>query len=188
MPRGHRLGKTPSAGHEPRRNRAARSFSRNAGEGGPFVRKGRMRARQKEAPIVPPSPAAPSSDPTTSGHLLPSGTGEGRASWFYRRADPQAGDGGPIHGGNGRPEPIRIFRLGSATGGAGAGFARVVDGTSRMYCPAAVPSLAFMAYPRGACLCLSKRPPLPSSCCNGPEDCTAQSRGNASQYRLKNRS
>ena len=35
---------------------AVRSFSRTAGEGGPFVRKGRMRACQDEAPTVPPLP------------------------------------------------------------------------------------------------------------------------------------
>ena len=66
-----------------------------AGEGGPFVRKGRMRACQKEAPTVPPCPAPPSSDPTAAGHpgsspgqaLLTSGTGEGRAASLDRLPD-----------------------------------------------------------------------------------------------------
>ena len=75
---------------------AVRSFSRTAGEGGPFVRKGRMRAPQEEAPTVPPSPAPPSSDPTASGHpgsspgqaLLPSSREkEARRRWTGCRMD-----------------------------------------------------------------------------------------------------
>ncbi len=67
---------------------AARSFSRTAGEGGPFVRKGRMRACQKEAPTVPPLPAPPSSDPTASGHLLPSSREkDARRRWTGCRMD-----------------------------------------------------------------------------------------------------